>query len=72
MNPLSLFYQNEVEREAVREFFIKNLEEMAVERVFDKQSVAGIYEARKVITRSFDKLDELFGKPKVQKTFNSR
>ena len=72
MNPLALFYQNEAEREAVREFLIKNLEEMAVERVFDKQSVAGIYEARKVISRSFDKLDELFGKPKVQKQFNSR
>ena len=72
MNQLNLFYQNESEREAVKAFFIQTLEELAVERVFDKQSVAGIYEARKVVSKVFDKLEEKYGTPVKRQIFNSR
>lgn len=62
MNPLLSFYNNIHEKEAVKEFFYKTLQEMAVERVFEKKDVAGIYEAKRLIDNSFDKLDTLYGK----------
>ncbi len=62
MNPiLKQFYENSSEREAVREFLIESLKEMAVERVFSKGAVAGIYEGRKAIDKAFDKLQQEYG-----------
>ncbi len=64
---LKLFYTNEIQREVVREFLVQTLKEMAVERVFDKKAVAGIYEGKKAIDLAFEKLEELYGiiKPQV-------
>jgi hypothetical protein len=64
MNPLKLFYENETQREAVKTFLIDNLKEMAVDTVFDKKATAGIYEAKKVIDKSFEKLEEIFAERK--------
>lgn len=71
-NPLVTFYNNEIEREAVKEFLIGQLKELAVERAFDGEGVTGIKEGRDTIVRSFDKLDELYGKIKVNPEQNSR
>ncbi len=49
-------------REAMRQFLIDQMREMAIDRVFTKQSTAGIYECRKVIDKTFDKLEEIYGK----------
>lgn len=73
MNPvLKQFYETEAMRETVKAFLITQLEDLAIQRVFDKQTVAGIYEARKVIDSSFSKLEELFDKPKSNVAKNSR
>lgn len=61
MDLLRQFYNDIHTREAVKEFMIANLRETAVEKVFNKGAVAGIYEAKKAIDKSFDKLDELYG-----------
>lgn len=56
-------------REAVRQFFTHVLSEMAVERVFEKRPVSGIYEGKKAVDKVFDKLEESYGKvpePKAQ------
>ena len=72
MDILRQFYSNEIEREAVKEFMIQNLKEMAVDRVFDKKAVAGIYEGKKAIEKAFDKLEELYGIIKPVEPTNSR
>ncbi len=63
MDILNQFYNEETKREAVKTFLIERLKEMAIETVFDKKATAGIYEARKVIDRAFERLEELY-KPK--------
>ncbi len=63
---LKQFYEQEGMREAVREFMIAELRELAVERVFNKQTIAGIYEGRRVIDQAFNKLDEIYGKIQVK------
>jgi hypothetical protein len=72
MNQLSLFYNNEGEREAVRAFMIEVLERIAIERAFAGKDVKGIPEARECIEQTFDRLAEKYGK--IQKTIisNSR
>ena len=62
MDILSLFYANESEREAVKEFLISVLGEIAIEKSFKREDVSGIADARDCIERSFDKLQELYGK----------
>lgn len=62
MNPtLKQFYDNELLRENVKEFFIKTLKEMAIDRVFGKQAISGLYEAKKMVDLAFDKLEETYG-----------
>lgn len=72
MNPLLSFYNNIHEKEAVKKFFQETLEAMAVERVFEKKDIAGIYEAKRVLDDSFDKLDTLYGKIKETKPTSPR
>lgn len=69
---LKQFYEQEGLRETVRAFMQEQLKQLAVERVMDKQSVAGIYEANKVIDKTFAALDELYGIIKPQVIENSR
>jgi hypothetical protein len=69
---LKHFYDNVPEREAVKTFLIETLQEMAIKRVFDKQTVAGIYEANKAIERCFDRLEELYGATPPPVNINSR
>lgn len=74
MNPnqLQIFHSNEIMREQVKDFLIEQLRELAIERVFGKQAISGIYEARKVITLAFDRMDELFTKQKKGTIQSSR
>lgn len=73
MNPaLRNFYANENERETVKAFLIEVLKEMAVEMAFEGESVTGIREARLLITKAFDKLEEVYGKVEEPIIHNSR
>lgn len=72
MDPLKGFYNNEVEREAVKLFMVECLKELAVEQTFDGQDVSGIKDAYKALIKSFDKLDGMYGKIEVIKDQNSR
>ena len=71
-NPLATFYNNEHEREAVKEFLVEQLKELAVERTFDGEDVKGIKEANENIVRAFDRLHELYGKIEPPKEQNSK
>ena len=61
MNPLKQLQENTVMREAVKAYMLETLRELAVERVFTKESTEGIYEAQEVVEKTFDKLQEEFG-----------
>jgi hypothetical protein len=62
ISTLGLFYANENEREAVKEFLINTLKDIAVEKTFNKEDVSGIAEARQLVDKAFDRLSELYGK----------
>ena len=69
---LKLFYDNVHEREAVRAFFVEQLREMAADMALEGESVTGIKDANKLITRCFDTLDQRYGKIETIKEQNSR
>lgn len=67
---LNQFYSEESVREAVREFFLVQLDKLALERVYDGKDTTGIKDAKKVIENSFIELSELYGKDKRVITIN--
>lgn len=64
MNPLLLFYRNENEREAVKAFMIQQLGEMTVEMAFEGKPVTGIQEARQLVDKMFNRLEERYSEKK--------
>lgn len=71
-NILRTFYNNEVEREAVRGFMVETLGQIAIERAFGGEATQGIQEARECINKMFDKLEELYDIIKAPVIINSR
>lgn len=53
-------------------FMIESLKEMTVEKAFEGESVAGIQEARALVDKMFEKLEEKYGKIEVIINANSR
>lgn len=72
MNPLKVFYENETEREAVREFMTETLRTLAADRAMEGKPTSGILEARECIDMAFDKMAELYGTVKPANITNSR
>ncbi len=72
MNPLQTFYTNTPEKEVVQAFLMAQLREMAADMAIDGDDVSGIKDAATLVTRTFDKLDELYGKIDTVKEQNSR
>lgn len=72
MDQLFKFHQNKAQREIVKAFLIQNLKELAVARTFNGEPVTGIKDAKEAIDKSFDKLEEIYGKIKEKKIPNSR
>lgn len=66
MNPnLKTFHDNENQREAVKDFILDYLKELAVERVMNREDTSSLADAKEVVEQSFIKLKELYGlKPK--------
>lgn len=73
MNPLQEFYRNVGQREAFKAFQLECLKEMAVERAFDKAGdCIGIAEGKECVDRTFQRLEERFGKKEEQIITNAR
>lgn len=66
MNPhLKTFYDNENQRESVKEFMIQCLHELAVERVMKREDTTSLADAHDVVENTFIRLREIYGeKPK--------
>jgi len=69
---LQQFYAVEAMRVTLEEFMIDTLKQMAVEKTFEGENVTGIKEARELVTKMFDRLDELYGKIKEPVDISSR
>ncbi len=72
MEPLQLFYNNENEREAVKAFMIKVLRELSADAALEGEDTKGFKEAKDMVDKMFDKLDELYGIIKEPANQNSR
>lgn len=60
MNPLNSFYQDVHQREAVKAFMIEQLEEMTIENVFNDKQITGLYEAKLLVDKMFNTLEETY------------
>jgi len=61
---LNQFQNDEYTREAVKSFFLDQLDKVALERVYDKGDTTGIADARQVIEKAFVELKELYSPDK--------
>lgn len=71
MNPLLRFYQDEQMRDTLKEFMLNELSDMAVQKVFDKEDISGLPEAKELVEKLFNKLHELYepvAEPVIQST----
>ncbi len=69
---LQQFYENKVMREYMKSYFIETLKEIAVAQAMAGESTLGIKEANLAVEKSFDKLQQLYGKIPSSKIPNSR
>lgn len=60
MKSLQEFYQDKETRENVQAFLNETLERMAVKRVFAKEDISGIADAKEAIDEAFRSMEELF------------
>ncbi len=72
MNPLQRFHGDKPMFEAVKSFIEGTLREMAADKAFAGEDVSGIKDANDCLIKSFDKLQELYGKMKQEDIPNPR
>lgn len=67
---LNKFHNDEYTREAVKSFLFEQLDKVALERVYNKESTEGIADAKQVIENSFTELKELYSPNKKVEIVN--
>lgn len=72
MDILGNFYRDSALRETVKKFFIDTLADMAVEKTFNGESVSGIKDAKELIEKAFENLEETYGNIEKPVIPNSR
>lgn len=65
-NNLKLFWTDKGMKDSVYNYLISELERIAIKKVFDKENTVAIGEAKEVIDKAFENLENLFS-PKVEK-----
>lgn len=66
MKSLLEFWQDKDTKNNVKNYLIEYLEKEAVKKVFSREDVSAISEAKEVIDKAFDNMDLMF-EPKKQK-----
>jgi len=65
MKSLQEFYNDKDTKENVKMYLIEFLEGIAIKKAFAREDIAGVAEAKELIEKAFDNLDNLFSpKPK--------
>ena len=62
------FYYNEHLRKEVQEYLVTYLKARAIEKVFDREDVSAIAEAKELIDDAFDNMEVLFAQEKKKHT----
>lgn len=62
---LQEFYQDTTTRDNVHSYLIDFLKEEAVRKIFDKEDVSAVAEAKEMIDKAFENMDVIFS-PKLQ------
>lgn len=70
MASLQEFYKDTATRDNVKAYLQDFLEKRALEKVFGREEVAGVAEAKETIDAAFDNLAEIF-EPKAEPTSTS-
>lgn len=73
-NRLALFYNDEFTREDFKNFQLAVLDEMVLEDCYNNNSENGkaLNQTKKLITQSYRRLEEVFGKPEKPKVDDPR
>lgn len=61
------FYQNKDLKENVHAYLVEFLEKEAVKKVFDREDVSAVAEAKEMIDKAFENMDVLFAVKKEPK-----
>ncbi len=74
MNKLREFVQDKQTKADVLEFFIDYINQFALDKVFKKEDVTGLADAKKIIMDGFEQLETTYGlpTPKAKSTSQSR
>ncbi len=73
MNPtLKSFQDHEAMREAVKDFMMGCVNELAIEKVMKRENTESIADAKEIIEKAFIKLKELYATAPKPKRPNSR
>jgi hypothetical protein len=71
MKSLLEFYNDKDTKENVKNYLIEYLRGEAVRKVFDKEDVSSVAEAKDIIDKAFENMDNMFAKkPIVRETKN--
>jgi hypothetical protein len=71
MKSLLEFYNNSELKNNVHEYLIEFLKEEGVKRIFDKEDVSSLADAKEVIDKAFQNLENMFEKkPKKKEKIN--
>lgn len=67
MKSLQEFYNDKDTKDNVQAYLVDFLEKEAVRKVFDKEDVSAVAEAKEMIDKAFDNMDLMFQKKEVIK-----
>lgn len=65
MKSLQEFYQDTTTKDNVHSYLIDFLKEEAVRKLFDKEDVSAVAEAKEMIDKAFENMDVIF-RPKLE------
>lgn len=66
MKSLLEFHNDKETKENVKNFLFQVLEKETIKRVFDREDVSGLADAREVIEKAFEEMDVMFA-PKIER-----
>lgn len=72
MDILKVFYTNDTQREAVKEFMLQCFNEWALEKVMKHEDTKDLANAREVVLQAFIKLREVYGEEPKPRISSSR
>lgn len=67
MDKLKSFYEDKVTKETLLEFLVDYMNQYALDKMYKREDVSGIANAKEIIDSAFEQLDILYGIPATKK-----